>query len=248
MDTKRRIDVELFLQWAFPELLKKDVSAGASSWQLTERIGGRDDGYGSGMPIGAGAPHPDALVVDQALRVLPEFFPIDWDFYREAILADLWNYQAARVYTSTFTFNMRASVMTHAKMKARPEWWCAPVKRHKRIGLNGKPIVIGHRGHGKYDEGAHCPFDLVPSLDEVALARAEYMVWRTGLDLVHESLKGWSLRDHVVVAAVAPVEPWLVDEEPAPARVLPSLERPQRVSGDDVKATSRRARRVRVAA
>jgi hypothetical protein len=246
---KRRVDVELFLRWAFrDELPKKDVSADASSWQLVERGGPIDDAIGPGMPAGAGAPHPDALVVDQVVRVLPPAFNVDWSYYREMILADLWNWPTARAYASRFPFNMRAAVIAHARMGTRPEWYTEPVRLKKRIGLNGKPVVLGHVGRGRYDDGACCPFDLVPSIDEVALTRAEYMVWRTGLDLVHESLAGWLLRDHVVVPALAPVEPWLVDDEPAPPRILRSLVSGQRVSGDDVKAMSRRPRRVKALA
>jgi hypothetical protein len=85
-----RIDIEHLLQWAYgDELLKQPASVvGGGSGLLADLVllgAAVDRGRSDRMPIAAGAPHEDALMLDWAVRQLPAVRP-EWDAAQRAHL------------------------------------------------------------------------------------------------------------------------------------------------------------------
>jgi hypothetical protein len=76
-------------------------------------------------------------------------------------------------------------------------------------GTNGKPAVAGTRyGKNRYSTGAHCPLQWAqPTIEGVALARAQYAVWHSALTRLAVSLRG-KLRNVAVMPPISIAAPW----------------------------------------
>lgn len=139
-------------------------------------------------------------------------------------------------------------VERHAVLGGAPDWRAEVPERQVVRGANGKPRwfrsslvwagaldadglpVPGLGGYVEVEtEGrnarTHEPYPdayrktvLDPDPAEAVVARAEYEIWRSALDLLVEDLAG-RLADHVATASARPYRPWL-DGEAAAARVL----------------------------
>lgn len=91
--TKRRIECEALLQWAYrDELPKRHTSSAEGIWDRLSvfgSLGGIDPGHGSAQRYPHfGLPHPDAEAIERAVSALPDLV-IDWPDSTEAILGDL---------------------------------------------------------------------------------------------------------------------------------------------------------------
>lgn len=93
--TKRQIEVEKLLQWAYRDELSKRVTSSAEGiWdQIIEygQHGGinHDPGHGAAQRYSHfGLPHPDADTIEKAVSALPDG-QVDWNLESEAIMGDL---------------------------------------------------------------------------------------------------------------------------------------------------------------
>jgi hypothetical protein len=181
------LDIERLLQWAFIDELPKGGANPYSRWNFFARLlelgGFVDDQFGppTRLPPIFGEPHPDALEIARVVRRL--------------------SYPASEL------------IAIHASARNRPEWMPQPIQvlpitkgtRYAVVGENrGK-----HRGRVYYSEGAYCPLQWVPTLEQIADARAEYSAWHTGLRILVVTLQ---LRDHEATGPAASAAPWLKPE------------------------------------
>lgn len=92
--TKRQIEVEKLLQWAYrDELSKRTTSSAEGIWDQIEEYGrggiNADPGHGAAQRYSHfGLPHPDAEVVERAVSALQDS-QINWASESEAIMGDL---------------------------------------------------------------------------------------------------------------------------------------------------------------
>lgn len=91
--TRRRVEVEKLVQWAYrDELPKRHTSSAEGSWDRLAQfgsLGGMDPGHGAAQRYPHfGLPHPDAEAIEKAVGALPDLV-IDWPESTEAILGDL---------------------------------------------------------------------------------------------------------------------------------------------------------------
>lgn len=110
-----------------------------------------------------------------------------------------------------------------AKLGRRPVWDIGRPKARRIIAPNGRVALVGEsKGDGRYTYGTYCPLQYVdPTIEQLVVRRAEYLVWCGALDRVLGTLRGWLLRECVPVRADAPAVPWLdarggVTPRPAP--------------------------------
>lgn len=222
----QKTEVEAACVWAYRmELPKYSEGDGKSAamFRLSDIGTSVDDDRDPGFPALLGQPHPDALLIDAAVKRLPEI-GLDWAQSRARLMPDLleWVAPTDRML-GAMSFQPAALVMMHARMGTRPRWNLGPTKVVRVLGKNGKPLLqfIDHEGNlveGRttarhYGSGARCVCRLDPPAREIACARAEYFVWRSALSDVANTLRAWKLRDHVVTPPVAAAEPWIVDTE-----------------------------------
>lgn len=240
---KKTLDVEKLLQWAYrDELPKKGMVESSPGWDHISSYGGRiDEGDHARFPVALGGPHPDALVVEQAVQALAKHVLIDWAESITTLLGELIDYHVQSQWRCGTPFSPRALVVMHARMGTRPPWESEPPRLVRVIGPNGKPVVNGVTPKGRYLLGAHCPLRLEPSVDLIVSGRAEYSVWRQSLDAVRESLSGWPMREYAIGGIAAASEPWLDDAEIKP-RVLRSTLTPQAVPASSPRPPRPRVR------
>lgn len=235
---KKKLDIEKLLHWAYrDELPKTTTGASHSSWDSLLRfgeLGARiDDQIGPsmpGFPAIMGEPHPDARVIARHVRDLKDSY-IDWHSSKDAIMGDLvalapesgWSILVAALRT-------QALVTMHASMGTRPDWTSEQPVPHRVLGPNGKPVVQ-HVDGGKqviegrlksrhYGPGSRCPVRWEPEPQSIALGRAEYAAWRSGLAALVVSLKD-CLSEHEALLPRAAIDPWNNGAEPQ-SRVLQS--------------------------
>lgn len=241
---KKELDVELLLRWAYrDELPKKGAVETSPGWDAIG-LGGPIDDDGFRLPAYLGEPHPDALIVERVVNAIESSVVIDMAESLTMLLPDLGAYASTASWNWGRPHNPKALMIMHARMGTRPDWATEPPRLVRVQGGNGKPVVNGVRPGGRYDIGACCPLRLDPSLDLIVSGRSEYAVWRHFLDVICESLAGWTLREHAVRPAKAAHEPWVTGrepEEPAP-RILPSLLAPAAKPAHGVAAARRRVR------
>lgn len=226
---KQKIDIEKALIWAYRDELPKQSVGGLTGWERSIFLGYIDDKPREySLPVALGPPHPDALLLDHAVRNLPTI-GIDWKRSREHLMGDLAGWLTddnARV--AHMSVSSAALVMGFARMGARPRWDLGAARVRPKLGKNGKPeiyfvddagaLVCGITTTGRrYGPGARCKTYLDPDPAEIASARFEYLVWRQALaSLVKGS---WNYADHILTGPTAAAAPWLVDDE-AKGRVL----------------------------
>jgi hypothetical protein len=243
---KKTIDIEKLLQWAMREELPKGQAIGASSWDIVSQyaaLGVRVDvsHCGDGLGFLAGEPHPDAIIVADAVRKLDE----DARFNDRVEVLPLFGDFAAIAGNAvdailSASFNQQAIVISKAMQSSRPKWeFELPVPcqmffeaLNARRELRTYPIVHGldaggdlvmmkkNRGRafkrdGEYNLTAspRSPLEWCdPSPLSIADARAEYVAWYLALVSLVDTLRG-KLADHEAVRPSAAMMPWLAPAE-----------------------------------
>lgn len=239
---KTKIDVEKLVQWAMREELPKGQSVSASPWQIVTQycaLGVRVDvsGYGDGLGFLAGDPHPDALIVAEAIRSLgdarfadrAEVLPLFGDLVGiaggavDAILAA--------------SFDQRGIVISHATMGTRPAWAfdesSTPRPRYVEtvnargearvsvvvhgIDADGDTVEVQkNRGRARMRDGEYnammfprCPLEWCDPVPlSVAHSRGEFVAWHMALSHLAAVLDG-SLASFAVTPMATPLMPWL---------------------------------------
>jgi hypothetical protein len=137
---------------------------------------------------------------------------------------------SARVVRETsaardMVFSEVALVETFARLGRRPEWNAGDLRPRRVINpKNHKVTIVGEcKGADIYTPGSYCPLQYVdPTVDQVAIRRAEYFVWRGALDRLVGILRAWLLTDHTPGKPTAPIAPWLdaqLDDAARPAPI-----------------------------
>jgi hypothetical protein len=240
---KKTIDIEKLLHWAMREELPKGQAISASSWDIVSQyaaLGVRVDvsrGGGDGLGFLAGDPHPDAIIVADAVRALGEDAHFEDRVEVLMLFGDLAAIAGGAVDAiMSATFNPKAIVISKATQGSRPRWeFEMPVAcqmffeaRNSRDELRTYPIVHGtdaggdvvmmkkNRGRafkrdGEYDLALtpRSPLEWCdPSPLTIADARAEYIAWYLALVTLANRLRG-KLADHEPAHPSAPMMPWL---------------------------------------
>jgi hypothetical protein len=239
---KTKIDIEKLVQWAMREELPKGQSVSASPWQIVTQfcaLGVRVDvsGYGDGLGFLAGEPHPDALIVADAIRALDtrarfedrvEVLPLFGDF--AGIAGD-----AVGAILGA-SFDQRGLVISHATMGTRPAWAFElpePQQRfYEAVNRTGSvrryPVVLGtdadgdlvmmqkNEGRARKRDGEYTlsmsprsPIEWSdPAPLSVAHARAQFVAWHMALSHLAAVLDG-ALESFAPIPLALPVMPWL---------------------------------------
>lgn len=201
-----------------------------------------DENHEPRFPVGAGTPHPDALLIDYAVRSLPQV-RVDWKRDRHHLMGELAPYVGdndpicGHMATSPEAAvderpkrNGRmfsgARVERHPLVEPYELTPAALIMLHARLGtrpiwdmgpvrlVRGKPAMIGRQyGKGRFSEGSHCPLVLEPSAPEIAAARFEYMCWHTAL--VALAGAALNLKSIAPQQPAAPAAPWRDGTAPA---------------------------------
>jgi hypothetical protein len=243
-------DIEKLVQWTYrTELPKWEAVSGAPNareW-LGERVdGGRHDFDLPRYQEWMGAPHGDAMIIADAVqKVRPIVF--EWSAALDLVLGPaastigLKRTAGGVVPTASIlrdmTLDPRSLIITHGRLRSRPDISPSLKLAPRRHEANGKPVVwsvdpeTGEQAfdlcprtgrplaRAAYDKaarmrvGAACPVVYEPSLVMVARERLEYLVWWRGLYELAESLRGHMAEHHATAPAASP----------APWRLLPTL-------------------------
>jgi len=220
---KQKIDIEKAVSWVYRDELPKQAVGGLTGWERLTFLGTNIDGGTQeySLPAILGPPHPDALLLDHAVRSLPTV-GIDWARSRKHLMGDLAGWLTdTDLRVSHMSVSASALVMAFAKLGNRPIWDLGPVKVKALRGKNGKPVVQHLDDEGflvdgltsgrRYGDGARCATYLDPDPAEIASARFEYFVWRQALSAL---VKGsWNYEGHILTGPVAAEAPWIVDDE-----------------------------------
>jgi len=249
---KLAVDIETALCWVYQrEMLCHDGLFGMTlprvarpGWTAMIDTGTQvDESYEPRFPVGAGAPHPDALIIDYAVRQLP---PVRMNWPRDGrhLMGDYLPYAKdnplvrdmasspvsalnwgghARVSTKLqppivepYELTPASLVMMYARLGRRPIWDLGKVRLARC-----KPVMEGRqKGKNFYTTGSHCPLQLDPPAAEIAAARFDYLMWHDALVAllgVNDSLNSIALQH-----PRAPAAPWLgeVEADAAPAGKL----------------------------
>lgn len=223
--SRKVVDVEKLLHWAYREELPKD--GGTTTWlsemspmfRLAE-LGTYIDSWSEdpGFPKALGGPHPDALLINTEVMALTDV-RIDWPATRPGLMGNL----AALVGDDDSTLRHLVVarvglVALHARMGTRPALTGEP-KPEPIVGANGKPIVQYIDDNGKLVEGrknrhygflARCPLMWFPQPREVAFDRIEYVIWHDALLELASRLS--RLDAHWALPPAAPARPWDLHE------------------------------------
>ena len=245
---KLELDVELALCWAYQrELLHHDGLFGLALPRLakpgwTKMIDTGtvvDEGREPRFPVAAGTPHPDALMLDYAVRSLPDV-RVDWRAHREHLIGDIhpcWLTDADCIVTAMATapdavvdlYGRNGSLRASAKY--RPPADVVPkessvrtlVSMHARLGnrpawdighprvVRSKPVMVGRQiAKNQFTAGSRCPLRLEPSAYEFASARFEYAAWHQAL----VTLASVELSAITLMPPRASPRPWVDGDEP----------------------------------
>jgi hypothetical protein len=224
------------------EELPKGQSVSASPWQIVTQycaLGVRVDvsGYGDGLGFLVGDPHPDALIVADAIRALDtrarfadrvEVLPLFGDF--AGIAGDAVGAILAA------SFDQRGIVLSHATMGTRPAWAFelpTPQQRfYEAVNKTGSvrryPVVLGtdadgdlvmmqkNEGRARKRDGEYTwsmsprsPLEWCdPAPLSVAHSRAQFVAWHMALSHLAAVLDG-ALESYAPAPLALPVMPWL---------------------------------------
>jgi hypothetical protein len=240
---KKIIDIEKLLHWAMREELPKGQAVTASAWDIVSQyaaLGVRVDVSYGGLGFVPGDPHPDAIIVADAIRDLDtearfghrvEVLPLFGDL--AAIAGD------AVDAVMSATFNPRAIVISKATQGTRPKWqFDEPEPRQVFVEARNargevRPMAVVHgvdadgdliamkknRGRAFKRDGEYnlamsprSPIEWCdPAPLSIADARAEYVAWHTALATLADDL-AHKLEDHLPTGPTVPMLPWLAPE------------------------------------
>jgi len=181
---KQVIDIEAFLRWVYADQCADRVAGGGI-------MDGGPQGYGSAFGRVA-----QMAALGCAVDASPTF-GAGGHLHPDA--------DAAHDVVTGLDAGARMLIVYYARTRGRPDAMVGVVPC-ETIVLNGK-------GNPKmrYDKNRH-PIGpvvhVVPSWQEIANARAEYVVWRRGLVDVAQGLQKTGLRGHVVTGPDVALRPW----------------------------------------
>lgn len=192
------------------------------------------------LPAAAGAPDPDALIIETAIGALPETmkgiyrldglasdlgFMVDIEGAFAAALANVVNivrvYGARRRRPDT---DYGCPIPSPQLNYGQPQVMTIEIVRERTIsgGEIERPIEAPTQRirAGLYHEGAYCPLNWDPDPQTLVCARAEYFVWHEALVHLAQSLSG-ALERFTPIAPSAPAAPWLgAADAGKPARLM----------------------------
>jgi len=226
---RQQKDIELLLRWAYrDELSKRAISSSDGIWDQLKFGVGRDSGQRAATAAQRyphfGLPDPDAEVVERHVSALPRVV-VDWRARGPSIMGEYYSLLDAHAALDIGTWNATAWVVQHAWCATRPSWKmenprCYPTPAARGPGV----MVIGEcRGALKYSNGAHCPLRWDPPIVDIAIARAEYVIWHDALTALARTLKNTLLRFDPTGPEASP-DPW--HNPDAERLVLPSRYKP----------------------
>src|SRR5271166_563920 len=213
------INIEKLLHWTYRDELPKREIGGLTGWETLIYLGTKIDhsrqDWQPGFPVIMGPPHPDALLVDHAVRSLGDTV-VEWEHACERIMGPLLPYAPAEnKVLRRMEFNGSALVTMHARLGNRPHWQMGELKLLRVLGKNGKPVVNGMTAGRRYAEGSHCPLRLEPKGEDIAQARCEYVAWHGSLVRLCGMLNDtWRLSEWKAELPTASPLPWIHDDEP----------------------------------
>lgn len=193
---------------------------------------GRQNAYGL-MPdrYASDEPHPDAVTVFRAVQRLADCaldMPADWNPFAD-MPAAAWAAPTAEEALRRLVARPALLIRKHALLGGMPDWGReAPVPVERPVTENGKvkwfrqvdvvdslglPMTIEMDGYnrrsGRPYPGAYTKTEVVPDPVPLAVARAEYQLWRAALDVICDDLAdAGGLAAHDVAPSVLAWEPW----------------------------------------
>ncbi|WP_137136571.1 hypothetical protein [Rhizobium sp. FKY42] len=244
----KSISIEDLLKWAFTfELGKVDAGGSGSfsaAWRFTERmaelgtmIDRTPNSYGV-IPgfVEDGDPHPDALLVGDAVRGLEGFefdMPEDWQPFAD--LDDEYGLIELEVESVVSELRLTPEMMrgrraigiiiSAALLGKGPEWRVARPE-YSIVSSNGQPKwFVRKRARDSFGrtywcevdgfdrrkrrpaKGAYRKFELIHSMRTDVLSRLEWQMWQTALDALADDLRP-RLAAHRIQPFHADLEPW----------------------------------------
>lgn len=244
---KRLMDIEQLLTWAFREELPKrrDGDDGMpreyrsiSPMFAMAALGGRVENFSRepGFPLAMGDPHPDALIVEEAVKGLARFA----EHRFEGSLGLLTNLSQNLDEHAAMTGAMGQIVelvRIKARLGGRPSFAACPLPAAVVDG-RGRPLVMIKRGdkeepcsaEGKdrYPRGAYCQLHW-DNPTSILIERAQYAAWWAGIDLLAHELAG-KLETIGVLPPSAAQRPWTGETDAVlPKRILDNPESRRRL-------------------
>lgn len=225
--TIKTIECEALLRWVYREELPKrqgDPSwatmFSSAAWQQQCRVDCTSSGEYA--PIGAGAPHPDALLIDHVVSGL-EPVTLLWEYCCDQIMGPFANAVRHDPALKRMEFQPAGLLCIHAQLGQRPMWDIGSPSI-KQVGAQPKVWfldqdgnqVTGSKRGGYYSSGACCPIRYEPSLTEIAGARSEYYVWRESMIRVTQLLSTLKLTEYRAAPPSAAALPWVTGETDKP--------------------------------
>lgn len=237
------LDIEEALKWAYRDELPKhgnDRDRGPGPYVSPMfrmcALGGPVDNWSRepGFPAALGSPHPDAIIVAQAVQDLE---PADLDItgFARAYGMDPVGIDVDAIAEAVLG-NLTTLVSLRARSGSRPGWQDGIETQPVRSPANGKPLVFqkvkatieingssydverdepvhdNKRRSGTYPVGAFAKITYDPGRVAHYTERAEYAAWHAALVFLAEKLEGvlTSLRP---IRPSAPARPWLGEKD-----------------------------------
>jgi hypothetical protein len=253
---KKLVDVEDLMVWAAAELARKRPPGAVSAPALDVSRGDRElvgkwdrpMGYAPMSPMfSAGLaragcargdpPHPDALVIEQALeraKLAPPAPMIDADDLAHGLGFALDTAGPMRKALG----NSATLMVVHGRLSKRPSLGFEPMQPTARRAANGKPGVwrleswseptfddhahayrtveaaCGPKRKDAYPSGAYGVLDWAPDPQSRVEERAAYAGWLAGLFWMVEALSG-RLESRAALAPRAALRPWMGERDGA---------------------------------
>lgn len=249
---KKVTTISALLRWAFVEELPKvesgrvGPSAAPSVWQmmfdvitLGTNIDKSPNGYGVvGNFVNVGDPHPDALLVGDAVRALADrngfeimsgWWPFpEWDDPHGIIRAEVDRIAQEQVFERGGRLNGRhvVTLVTSAAILGRGPDWTADMPKVVMLKNGGKDAWFVKRyakdAFGRnieYEDngfnvrrqrplrGAYRKYRLAEPIRSAVIARLEWQLWQSALEVLHDSLSG-GLSQHDLLPFVPNRQPW----------------------------------------
>ena len=170
----------------------------------------------SGLPDAAIDWRTEAETILGAISPLLEVFPHQRPPQPQRTASASWRTRAGKKMTSRVdpprqvilvrSLPTAALVIMHAKMGTRPDWRSEPPQPEPVPAARGpNPAIVGERtGKDWYSIGTYCPLKWWPSPITIAEARADYLAWWRGLNM----LLGLQLEKFTPTPPAAVEMPW----------------------------------------
>ena len=203
-------------------------------------------GFGQAGVARGDPPHEDALAVEAAIERLRLTKP-ELPAWIDADLVDGFGFSLDAVGALRAALaNVANLVLVHGRLGSRPTLRLEPLEISAKLSANGKPgvwrrecwdeptfddharasrfveVACAATRKGVYPAGAYGVLEYAPDPQEIVNERAEYAVWRAGLEWLAAALSD-ALESRTALAPRAARRPWMGDRDGAAA---PDLFRP----------------------